>query len=181
LFVIQGIWKQNGFWLCPFQFEGQICILAGRGHNASSRHDHNQTLHCKEKKNLPFALGSCTLNRLAVLVEILGAPVLRFMLNLRLANDILPTFALLSGMSVGGGPRRNGLTVAERETEELRLENQKGEGRERPGLNVEGTESWELCCAPLNASGEEATFLSITTGASHSLLRKSKFRCVPCN
>ena len=78
--------------------------LEGRGHNASSHHDHNQALDSKEKKNLPFALGSCTLNRLAVLVEILGAPVLRFMLNLRLANDILPTFALLSGMSVGVGP-----------------------------------------------------------------------------
>jgi hypothetical protein len=61
----------------------------------------------KEKTNLPFALGSCTLNRLAVLVETLGAPVLRFMLNLRLANDILPAFALLSGMSVGVCPHRN--------------------------------------------------------------------------
>jgi hypothetical protein len=74
--------------------------------DASSHHGHNQTLHSKEKTNLPFALGSCTLNRLAILVEILGAPVLRFMLNLRLANDILPTFALLSSMSVGVGPHR---------------------------------------------------------------------------
>lgn len=140
----------------------------------------------EERKHLPFALGSCTLNRLAILVEILGAPVLRFMLNLRLANDILPAFALFSSMSVGVRPHR---CLKSQETEGLWSENQKSEEGEQPGLNVEGRGVAErrgasavLCYAPLNASlsGEEATSLSITTGAPHSSLRKSKFpvRCM---
>jgi hypothetical protein len=93
----------------------------------------------KEKANLPFALGSCTLNRLAVLVEILGAPVLRFMLNLRLANDILPAFALLSGCLLVSAPTEITWRLKGQEREGLRLENQKGEGGECPGLNVEGS------------------------------------------
>jgi hypothetical protein len=43
-----------------------------------------QTL--EREANVPLALGSCVLNLLAILVEIRGAPVLRFMLNLRLTN-----------------------------------------------------------------------------------------------
>lgn len=66
------------------------------------------------------------------------------------------------------------------ETEGLWSENQKSEEGEHPGLNVEERGvSWRrgtravLCCAPLHASGEEATFLSITTGGS-SLLTPQK-------
>ena len=45
-----------------------------------------QTQTPEREANVPLALGSCVLNLLAILVEIRGAPVLRFMLNLRLTN-----------------------------------------------------------------------------------------------
>ena len=63
------------------------------------------------KANIPLVLGSCVLNLLAILVEILGVPVLRFMLNLRSLNR--PCNADISAavsLNMASCPHRNGLT-----------------------------------------------------------------------
>jgi hypothetical protein len=49
--------------------------------------DCRQSSSTQIEANVPLALGSCVLNLLAILVEILGVPVLRFMLNLRSLNS----------------------------------------------------------------------------------------------
>lgn len=50
-----------------------------------------------EANDVPEALGSWVLNLLWILVEIRGAPVLRFIENFRLMNDIVPRFARSCG------------------------------------------------------------------------------------
>jgi hypothetical protein len=76
-----------------------------------------QTQTLEREANVPLALGSCVLNLLAILVEIRGAPVLRFMLNLRLTNapcnDIFAARAfVLSLICVRRAPTANELIVS---------------------------------------------------------------------
>jgi hypothetical protein len=65
------------------------------GHGDSSHHDYipDSIALEGEANDVPEALGSWVLNLLWILVEIRGEPVLRFIENLRLMNDMVPRFA----------------------------------------------------------------------------------------